>query len=486
MPNEVLVNTTRRIADPRWVVPRLGRLALAGGLSLGLLIIVFLVWSGPTLLPYLAGLMLAGALGWYWFQRPLLNLFTLIVSFIVIMGYEDGTQSSEVLWGLYYLAFLGHWFLTRGFLYQEGVIEGRMARVLLVFLILATASVGLTWLFGGSIRFYIGEWLSLSFFALYFPVREAVQRHRYGLTVVLAAMMLVITYVLLRNFVNYQQILIQANYAWQVTTGRTVVNASLLLIPLFGALLLYLHTKDTREKWFSAAVFAINLAGLVLSQTRGYWIAFAAASAVLMLVLPGRQRRQLISTGMISLIGLVGVAYLVLGDVFVLVATGILDRVLSIGSAATEDISLVNRWRETAVVMELVKQNPILGYGMGFQFGFWDLSYLPPFTHVTSFLHNAYVGLFFKFGLWGFLMVVYVWGAAMRSGVRSYRSSALPMRRRVFALAGFSVLAAYAVAAITSNPLYVNDSMFMIGCTMGVLGGIEAVRERGEVTQAAA
>jgi hypothetical protein len=448
----------------------LGLLVLQLALGMGLLIVMFAVWKSVTLLLLFLGFIVAAVGAWWLFQHPVLNLCTLILGFTLIAGFEDGTQPTEVLYGLYYLAFLGHWFLSRIFLYREPIFDTRESRVLALFLVLATASVALTLLFGGDLRFYIGEWLSLSFLALYFPVREVVQRHKYGLHAVMAAVLILALWVFTRNVLNYQQILIDAAYAWQVTRGRAVTNTSILMVPLFVSLVFLLHAPKLRSAWLAGSVFAVFFAGLIISQSRGYWVAFAGACLILLLVMPGRQRLRLFGIGAASVAGIVALGYLVLGDVFILVATGLLDRVLSIGSAATTDISLINRFRETAVVMEKVMANPILGYGMGVPFAFWDLTFLPPFHHVTTFLHNGYVALWYKFGIWGLGMVLYFWGSAIWLCIQGYRAKGrLFLRLTNLGVAG--LLISLVISAITSNPFYINDPMFMFGIATGAAAG---------------
>lgn len=449
-------------------------------LGLSLLIVVFAVWKSVTLLLLFLGMIVGGVAGWFLFQRPVLNLCTLILGFMLIAGFEDGTQPTEVLYGLYYLAFLAHWYGTRIFLYKEALFETRESRVLFVFLVLATATIVLTLLYGGSIRFYIGEWLSLSFLALYFPVKEVVARHRYGLHAVMGAVLLLALWVFARNVFNYQQILLDAAYAWQVTRGRAVTNTSILMVPLFVSLMYLLHAPKLLRAWFSGGVFAIFFAGLIISQSRGYWVAFAGACLVLLVLMAPQQRRRLIGIGVASVAGIVAAGYVLLGDVFILVATGMLDRVLSIGSAASTDISLINRFRETAVVMGKVMENPVMGYGMGVPFRFWDLTFLPPFHHVTTFLHNGYVALWYKFGIWGLGMVLFVWGSVIWRAIRSYRSNASPFLR-VGALGVAGVLISLVISAITSNPFYINDPMFMFGIVAGAAAGIDYLITNPEV-----
>ena len=100
-----------------------GRFALSGGFALGLLIIIFLTWKAPDALLFFPVLLAGGAAVWYCFQRPLLNLCVVIGGFAVIVGYNEGISILEVAYGLYYMAYLAHWFVTRGLLREERILE---------------------------------------------------------------------------------------------------------------------------------------------------------------------------------------------------------------------------------------------------------------------------------------------------------------------------------------------------------------------------
>ncbi|MFT5143756.1 MAG: hypothetical protein ACI80V_002215 [Rhodothermales bacterium] len=467
---QTITEAWRNPLNPDFVLAA-GVSALRSALAVGLLLTAYFARSSPTLAVAFPVVLVCGIVGWMLFQFPLLNLGVLLTSFILIADYQEGTQITEVLWGLYYAAFMAHWYITRMLMYRDRLFEDRESRSLFLFLVLMTLSVGLTIMFKGDLRFFLGEWLSLSFFSFYFPIREAITRHRHGLRVIVISLLIVATLVQVRNILNYQQILIEATYAWQVTKGRAVTNTAVIMVPLFGSLLMLLHARKLKPALLAGGIFAFFFAGFILSQTRGHWVAFAFACLVIFPVLGRAERYRLVSVGALSVAGIVGLGFLFLGEAFQLVAAGIVDRVISIGSAASDDISLINRFRETKVVMGKVLQNPILGYGPGVKFGFWDLSYLPPFTHQTSFLHNGFVALWYKFGIWGLGLVLYFWGAAIRRGIRVYHSAA-PDSLRVAGLSASALLIAFGVSASTSNPFYVNDTMFVFAAVMGIGAGV--------------
>jgi O-antigen ligase len=277
------------------------------------------------------------------------------------------------------------------------------------------------------------------------------------------------SYVLLRNVLKYEDIVASAQYAYEVATGRAVTNESLLLVPAVLALTYSLFQHKWRLKLTYAAIFILFFGGLILTQSRGYWIGFLVGAVVLFWIIPGRQKLYLTSLGTATIAVVLAIGFMALGNVVFLLAFGILERLFSIFSAGTQDLSLINRFLETAGVWKVIRLNPILGYGMGVPYRVYDA--IHEVTMIKAFVHNGYVALWFKFGLWGLGMVLFVLGSLVRRAVGSFRMVTAPLHYRVMALGALAALSSLFVSALTSNPYYMNDSMFIYGALMGIIGG---------------
>ena len=121
-----------------------GSLLLWGGFGFIFLILLYITWAAPEALPFLPVVFVAGAVAIVVFRYPLLNLAAVMCGFVLIVGFSAGLGVFEALYGLYYLSFLAYWFFTRGILNGETICRRREERVLLLFLILATATVPLS------------------------------------------------------------------------------------------------------------------------------------------------------------------------------------------------------------------------------------------------------------------------------------------------------------------------------------------------------
>ena len=462
----------RALPGDTWLL-NWGRFVLGSALSLGLLVTVYVTALAPDLAPFIPILLLAGISGWWLFQHPLANLFVVLCSFIVIAHHEDGIQATEVLYAMYFLGFLGHWFLVHLLLGKEHVIRNREEQMLVLFLVLITLSFPVTIVFGGPLKGILSEWMGWALFGFYFPIRDAIERYRHGLKVVVGAIAFVGLFIFVRNLLNFQEIILNATQAWQVTRGRAVTNTAMILVPAFFALMYFLYAESWKSRILWAGSFVFFFAGLLLTQSRGYWVAFAFGAGILFLMVPGKYKTRLLVSGLIAASGALAIGFVLFADVLSLILGGMLDRLLSIGSAASSDISLVNRWLESDAVWQQIKANPILGHGMSTPFRFYDITW--EYSMNRAFMHNGYLSLLFKFGIWGTaLMLGFLVTLGVR-GYRAFRTESAPLSCRLSALAVVGCLASFSVSAITSNPFYLNDTLFILAVISGVAGGCHVV-----------
>ncbi|TDI73593.1 MAG: hypothetical protein E2O84_07000 [Bacteroidetes bacterium] len=448
---------------------RVGLIAIQAAFIVGCLVTLFVVSNLPKYVPLLPLFFLGCLGGWYVFQRPLLNIAMLMGSVVLILDHEDGIQIEEVFFGLYYLAFLGHWFVTRIFLMDKPVFIRREERVLIVFLVLMTFTPLLTLLMQGHMGTARGEWISLSFLALYFPIKEAVVTYKKGMLVVLGGLAWIGLFVLVRNVFNYQEVLLSATYAYQITHGRAVTNEGPLLAAAFLSLVFVLYSVDKKVRLLAVPLFAAFLGGLLLTQSRGYWLAFIAGSLFLFYISPAKYRWRLFNTGALAGVLAFGAAFILLGDLVTLVIAGMFDRLVSIANASTSDISLVNRFMESKAVVQWIAINPIVGYGIGFNYAVFDIIY--EWTAVKSFVHNGYLALWLKFGIWGLGMVMYFLVSVFRRAIRVIRSGHVFSTEMICCAGVAACIAAFSISANTSNPFYINDMMFLCAILTGLAGG---------------
>ncbi|GAB5520440.1 MAG: hypothetical protein RhofKO_26910 [Rhodothermales bacterium] len=458
---------------------RWGNVALLGTAALTGLLVLYGIWKTPMLLWVLAILPPACAAALWVFQRPLVNLGCVLLGFILVLEHEEGFSVIEVGFGLYYLGYLLYWAITRFLLYRERQFFTVEDYALLIFFLCVAISIPFAVLYGASTTLIISELVSLAVLVFYFPVREACVRYRHGVWVVLVVFVLIGMYTGARNAYMLYKGLGNAEFIWQVAKGRIILNDYVLMATSVFTLAFAITAPTTRRLIFWLPAFLATFGGLLVTQSRGYWLTFSVAALVLFIFVSTHEKRRMVILGVVGLLaaGVVGMVFL--GDLFEILLAGLINRIFSIESAATSDLSVVNRWYETAAAWQMIKVNPILGYGPGVVYPFFDLAEM--LSLPDSFVHNGYVHMWFKYGIVGMVMlVVFLVGTMVRGFRLSRRATASSMARRI-GLAGGAIIVGTLPAIITNNPLFLSDSLVMIGIAAGLVAGMHQ-RTRLEAT----
>ncbi len=426
-------------------------------------------------------LFLGGLVFLYLFKRPLINLAVVLSLFVLISGYEEGIQLIEVVYGLYYLSFLGHWFITRMMIFKDSFLTTPEDKVFLVFLAIVTLYIPLTFLFHGDPRSLLSEWTSLMLLGFYFPIKEACVRYKNGIKVVASVLLWIGLFAAVRNMILYRQSLLDAELAYQIAKGRIHFNDNILMACSIISLALLTYHKKIRQIIPSTVLFIFLLSGLILTLSRAFWIAFLFGAGLMFFAADAQYKRRLFVLTSIGVGCFLGVIVLFLNDYVDLIFLGLADRLLSIPAAITSDPSMINRFHESKAVLNRILQNPILGYGMGVPYLFYDIVHVG--TDQDPFVHNAYIGLWYKFGILGLASVLYIWGKTVWRGVRTLRIDAAPFTK-IVTFSSAMALIAFAVGAMTSNPFFLMDGTLLFGMLTGLVSGgyrrslLEAEAER--------
>ncbi len=433
---------------------------------IGLLGIVGLVaWNAPDLTLFLPVVLLALSAGVFLFARPRLNFILWLGGLATLFSSEVGIQAHEAVYGLYFYGYLLHWYGRRIFLYKSRFVRGvedHAALLLLVFGLLGGIALGL--LFDAKLMDMRGEVLSFSMLALYFPVKEFVVREKNGPLIVLALIVWIGLFVTVNNALYTRHQFVEATALWQVADVRI---AGRELILTFAAILLVsvLAVVRTRMAVIGVLTMLVTLlAGLVLTKSRSFWVAFLIGGFVLLLLHPAADRRRLLVRSVFALLTLLAAASIAMGPYFTLLLHGVVDRFLSLGATGT-DISLLNRFVESNAVRAHTIANPILGYGFGTEYSFYSVAIHA--TLVKSYIHHGYLAVWYKFGLWG----VMLWSVfLLRSAwcaLQAARKSQHPIHRAIM----FGVVACFLALPL---PAYTH-SVFLEGEKLSALALVAAL-----------
>ena len=329
-------------------------------------------------------------------------LFYLLIT-IAVLSDDVGIQPEEIP---YFLASVILCIYT-GLLIIKGSISYNtvLDKAFLLFVSVLVFSLFNGVLNGANLYPATGEFALFFGLILYFPLRENLTNPKFKV-ILIWTIGLIIIYVLIRNLVNYRTIIAQAVLPWQAEKARVAANELLLLVGASFTMSYAALTSNRLKQLVSIFTFLAFVGALILTQSRGYWLAFAiTALAIFVIISKKGKTRILLTFFLISGLSLI-FATIFFGDLLDLVINGILNRFQSIGSGKL-DISLLERVLETKTVFQKTLYNPIAGYGLGVEFSKKILF----FDHYisTSYVHLGYLATWYKFGLIGLLTNLFIW-----------------------------------------------------------------------------
>lgn len=450
-----------------------GNVVIIGTFAVATLILFFLAWKLQPVLPFYPLVLLAIPATVYLFRHPFLNLAVALGLFVIVSGNTEGIQATEILYGLYYMAFLAHWFATRLIANRERIFGRPEDTAAFAFLVLATLWIPLTFVFGGDVRSMLSEWTALLFIGFYFPIKEACARYENGIQVVVGLLLWIALFAAVRNVFMYRAALADAEYAWQIVSGRVWMNDTLLMVTSIVAATLLIYVQKAWLRVALGGIFLVVFLGLLLTQSRTMWVAFGLG-CLLVFVFADRDRKKfLLAVGAGVLAVTVVIGFVFFSEYIDLIFLALVDRFASLGDAFTSDLSLINRVQESEAVLEKVVRNPVIGHGMGVPFRFHDLTHMG--TVERTFIHNGYVSLWYKFGLLGLGFVLFFWLRSVWNGRTAFRKSTIASIPATVGLATAVALACMIITANTSNPFYLGDTTMTFGILTGLAAG---ARER--------
>ncbi len=449
---------------------RIGNTTLVIGLVIGIVLILGLAFTGSPLYGIVLPAAILGIIAMcFFFANPTLNLIIAILGFVFMASNETGFQIIEIAYAVYLFAVLAVWFLRHAVFGAERILTEKADLSLALFLGLLPATLLLTLVFHGDFRVAASELISLSMLLVYFPVKHTVAHHKQGPKIILITVVVMSAAVAVLNVFNYASDLAAATTLLHIAGSRVVENDCLLMVGAMMSMVLLVYARGPVPLLFSAGALALTFSGLIMTQSRGFWLAFLLGTLALVILVRTPERIKILVTGSIVSLLILGVGYILLGPFLNVILEGIFERFGTISTAFTQDISLINRFRETNTVLEKIIVNPLIGYGPGVSYLFYDIVHQA--TNTDTFVHNGYVGLWYKYGLWGLGLVLYFWYSTMKLGLRAFRSDMTDYWTWLAGLAGTVPLIALTVSALTQNPFFLKNYLFVIAIAAGLSTG---------------
>ncbi len=408
--------------------------------------------------PYVPIILLALAYVVWSYPRPVAAISTIILMNVYVLEQSEGITLEEVAIGLYLYGYLGYWFVSKVFFQRDRFVTHRLHWYLIVFLMICAASVILILATGTSPEFWFRDGLTISTLLLAFPAKEAIRTER-GLAIVVGSYALLVGSLALVNLTQYRAATLAANYLWELWGGRRPFGSAFYGSLGVGAISFLVHAPGFRQRVASFMLALLGFLALATTFYRGFWIGTFFACVVL-LFLVGRQKgTRLLGIGLVSVIVAGGVILLATGSVGGHVIDALGTRILSSGKAMG-DISIANRIDESKTVLGLVKSSPLVGYGYGAWFRHFNIIYRT--TEVVQYIHNTYVFLLFKVGVFGLIAFGAYYLSVLKEGLYQSRSQNVSALRLAMIRAGVAILVGYLFVGTSMGLLQDKQALMII------------------------
>ena len=189
----------------------------------------------------------------------------------------------------------------------------------------------------------------------------------------------------------------------QTTEGRGQIQGGLFSFPvatiLAAAALVSGGIRTRFGQLTVAAIFLLNLGGLLLTYERTFWVTTALGLLLIAAMASGRARLRALFFGPLALV----VFFAVMSSVAPDTLGAARERLLSLGQYQSDN-SLRYRIAESRHVLDEIDERPLTGSGLAATI-YWGRSWeqVPPETH--RFAHNGYLWVAWKMGLIGAVLL---------------------------------------------------------------------------------
>lgn len=368
--------------------------------------------------PLYAGVIIVGT---FFILYSIRNIFFGLCTFVFLhflaLRSTEQIDPGEVFFGIFMFLFLIRWFYDKKIVRGERLLNDTMDYSLAMFFGLCLFSVIPAILFGNSLVKWFRELVPFLGYLFYYPIKDTVTSLR-KIKILTMCFLLVVIISGLMNIVQYQQLLSQVRYFWEIQGSRQTPNEPFFLVTLVVSVAFFLHVKTLTQRVVSLGLVLFSGLALVLSFSRGYWIAALLSLFLIFLLVDRKKKLKILIYIPIVVVPVLIVGGIYLGDLKEFFYKVVLERFTSIFEWR-HDISLANRLNEAEAVFSLSIMNPVIGYGLGSTYSFYNMIY--GHTVRTWYTHNAFLYLFFKLGILGVISFLVFYINAIKSGYFNFK-----------------------------------------------------------------
>jgi O-antigen ligase len=389
-------------------------------------------------------------------------LVLILLHYFIITGSEKITPL-EIITGLYVIFLLLKWLLDVLMFKKNSFIFNASDISLFLFFICCIFSIVPSVYFSSSSMKWARELFTFVPILLYFPLREQIKKEK-DATYLLLAVVILGLFIAVKNMLKYRDLISAAQMFWQVASSRQTANEPMFLFPIVVGTSLLLYENKWKIKLLYFLLITIFSVALIITFSRGYWIAAILGIVIIFIFTDKVIRRKLILNFMLIFSIVLVLSQVFFGNLWNKIGISILNRFSSM-HAGIKDISIIGRIQEAKAIIALIKENIFIGYGLGYEYDFYSIL---PREMPTWYSHNAFLYIIFKVGIFGFIFFMYFYLNKIYYAIKSINK--LSDRRRQAITVGITaVLISMLPLSFSSPQFYQKDSVLLIMVGFSIL-----------------
>ncbi|MBX7153775.1 MAG: O-antigen ligase family protein [Candidatus Kapaibacterium sp.] len=389
----------------------------------------------------------------YMVSKPKVWLLTVYVSMVAFV-ISNGVKFSviDLFFAIFYFGGLVAWFIWFYLVKRNVLFKSWLDFLLLLFL-------GLTLVFnsiiatdhGTSLVNWLKEWSFCLMLLYYFPLREYFRSKR-DIDLLIYAICLMVLIFFAFNVYTYSSFIKQSEYAYQIYGVRN--GEVFIAIGVIIGITKYAYSKHFRGNTFYGAISVIATTAVIMGYNRGLWLVIIVVVLMIIALVQYKERIKLIVHFSINALLIFIVLQVYMGNVGELIGKILLNRFLS-SAKGTKDISLSMRVYETNVVLKMVEEEWVSGYGYGTLYSYWN-----PYSKYAvryTFIHNGYLSLIMKNGVFIaliFYSILLFFYSKSIYNVYRVRTNIYSKELTEYVLIPFGVMTVLLVSSITAGQFY--------------------------------
>jgi len=388
---------------------------------------------------------------------------------IALPGYlffsEEGLGAEDIVYMFLYNFGLLYWFIHTIFIKKERIIENRKEWFLLfIFIILAVHPIVAFYndvLIINAYREYAITSLTLFYFPLKMLFKDKKEFKKF--LILLVIIVILIDFIqLYRTYSAFKS----ATQVWELSKA-TRMNQTIISMIILLALPITLFVKSKKYKLIGFLFVAFNIAMLISTLTRSYWVATFLAVIFMMFFLSSKKNIFIVFSGVFGFIIIFGIGYIVLQEKTILAYKLFEKRFTSIYSTSIrKNQSLNARTVEYEAVYRIIEEYPIGGVGAAKSYAYY--STLDFHKWESANIHSAYISLTYRYGFiiaFAYFLIFFIFFVDGVLALYKTRDNIY----KYFLLGALSTLIMFALTNFVSSLVLTREGVIVMAISLAIL-----------------